>query len=532
MDEIQKTQVLIVDDTPTNIQVLSDFLIESGFEVLVAKNGESALRKLEKAAPDIILLDIMMPGINGFETCIRLKDWDKTKDIPIIFMTALSDVVDKVKGLSLGAVDYITKPFQQEEVLARINVQLRLRNLTRQLQLAKQEADAANQSKSEFLTNMSHDLRTPLNGILGVSQMLLSSPNIPTEELDNINIIYQSGSHLLTLINDILDISKIESGKMELDRSKFSLANFLKRVVEICQVRAKQKKIFFRYQPDSSLPMGIHADEKRVRQILINLLGNAIKFTETGGVTFIVKNLGSATALNNSTLSYRKLRFQIEDTGIGMKPESLQKIFLPFEQAKNPRYNNEGTGLGLAISQKLIQMMGSTLHVKSQPGKGSIFWTDLDIEIAVEAIEPLEPTSKPPSIVDESFSRQLPLRILLVEDTRINQKVALRMLKRLGYQADLATNGLEALEVLRRESYDIVFMDVQMPQMDGFEATRQIHREWKALERPWIIAMTANAMRGDREKCLEAGMNDYISKPVEVEEIARSLRQYSVTGKH
>ena len=529
---MQKPQVLIVDDTPTNIQVLSDFLIESGFEVLVAKTGESALKKLEKAFPDLILLDIMMPGMNGFETCIKLKSWEKTHDIPVIFMTALSDVVDKVKGLSLGAVDYITKPFQQEEVLARINVQLRLRNLTRQLQQSKQEAEAANQAKSEFLTNMSHDLRTPLNGILGIAQILLGSPNLTMEEQDNVNIIYQSGSHLLTLINDILDLSKIEAGKMELDLGEFCLADFLKKVVEICQVRAKQKDIFFRYQPDSSLPKGIQADEKRLRQVLINLLGNAIKFTETGGVTFRVENLGDLCAPQNGAPSPCKLRFQIEDTGIGMTPEEIQKIFLPFEQAKNTRYNGEGTGLGLAIGQKLIEMMGSTLHVKSQPGEGSGFWVDLELPIAATPAEPLHPISLPPNVVDESFSGKLPLRILLVEDTRINQKVALRMLKRLGYEADLANNGLEALEVLRRQSYDIVFMDVQMPEMDGFETTRQIYREWEDLHRPWIIAMTANAMRGDREKCLEAGMNDYISKPIEVEEIARSLRQYNAARKY
>ncbi|MDY6940154.1 MAG: response regulator [Cyanobacteriota bacterium] len=525
MDESQKPQILIVDDTPTNIQVLSDFLIESGFEVLVAKNGERALKKLEKAEPDIILLDIMMTGMNGFETCIKLKNWEKTKEIPVIFMTALSDVVDKVKGLSLGAVDYITKPFQQEEVLARINVQLRLRNLTGQLQQAKQEAEAANQAKSEFLTNMSHDLRTPLNGILGLSQMLVSSPNLTLEERDNLNIIYQSGSHLLTLINDILDISKIEAGKMELDRTDFILGEFLDRVVEMCQFRTKEKGLCFHYQSNISLEFGVRADEKRLRQILINLLGNAIKFTETGSITFQVRDLGSISS------SHHKIRFQIEDTGIGIAPKEIDKVFLPFEQAKNTRYNGEGTGLGLAISQKLIQMMGSTLHVNSQPGKGSIFWMDLELPSTSVIVEELPPTSIPPNLTDESFAQRLPLRILLVEDTRINQKVALRMLKRLGYHADLATNGREALEVLQRQSYDIIFMDVQMPQMDGLEATRHIYREWKEIDRPWIIAMTANAMRGDREKCLNAGMNDYISKPIEVDAIAQALRQYKAVGK-
>ncbi|MCP2729244.1 response regulator, partial [Limnofasciculus baicalensis] len=284
MEAQDQNLIFIVDDHPSNIQLLSDFLKDSGFRVLVAKDGESAIKKLEKISPDLILLDVMMPGIDGWETCRRLKLSPNTCNIPVIFMTVLSETEDKVKGFAVGGVDYITKPIQREEVLARINVQLRLRSLTKQLEKSKQAAEAANRAKSEFLTNMSHELRTPLNGILGIAQILQGSNTMTPEELEQLRIISQSGSHLLTLLNDILDLSKIEAGKMDLYQTDFIFSSFLQEVVEICQLWAKQKGISFTYQPTSPLPHAIRADNKRLRQVLINLLGNAIKFTNQGGV--------------------------------------------------------------------------------------------------------------------------------------------------------------------------------------------------------------------------------------------------------
>ncbi|HBB31066.1 MAG TPA: hybrid sensor histidine kinase/response regulator [Cyanobacteria bacterium UBA8803] len=543
METSQQPLIFIVEDRPANIKVLSDCLKESGFKILVAKDGESALKKLEKISPDLILLDIMMPGIDGFETCRRLKALPATQEIPVIFMTALSDTVDKVKGLTIGGVDYITKPFQQEEVLARINVHLRLRKLTKQLQEAKQAAEAANRAKTEFLTNMSHELRTPLNAILGIAQILQGSKTMTTEELDQIHIIYQSGSHLLTLLNDVLDLSKIEAQKMELCLTDLSFSTFLKEIAEICNIWAQQKGIYFIYQPTSQLPPVIHADEKRLRQVLINLLGNAIKFTDKGGVIFKVvtadlsedavprlsvpEETSPLTDKSSVTKSVARVRFQIEDTGIGMTSAELEKIFLPFEQAGHNRHKPEGTGLGLAITQKLLQMMGTTLKVSSKPGVGSVFWMDLDLSIATQLPETnkseLSSTSKPCQF-DSQLAQQLPLRILLAEDNVVNQKVTLHLLKRLGYQADVAHNGQEVLVALRQQSYDVVLMDVQMPEMDGLEASRHICQEWPEPNRPCIIAITANAMEGDREKCLAAGMNDYISKPIRVEAVVEALR--------
>ncbi len=547
METSQQYLILIVDDNPTNIKVLSSFLKENGFKVLVFRDSESTLQMVPKISPDLILLDVMMPEIDGFELCRRLKESPATQDIPVIFMTALSDTVDKVKGLTIGGVDYITKPIQYEEVLARINVHLRLYSLTKQLQESKQAAEAANFAKSEFLANMSHELRTPLNSILGFAQILQRSKTMTDEELDNIRIIYQSGSHLLTLIDDILDLAKIEAQKMELDPTDFPFPSFLRGVVEICRIRAQQKGISFTYQPTFQLPTTIHADEKRLRQVLINLLVNAIKFTNRGGIIFKVEvlengesgirncedfnqiaNLQSKIQNPKSKIQNWKIRFQVEDTGVGMTSEQLEKIFLPFEQVGNTHYKAEGAGLGLAISQKLIQMMGSTLQVTSQPGVGSIFWMDLDLPVATALPQTAkldQPSAAKPGQLDLQLAQQLPLRILLAEDNAVNQKVALHLLKLLGYRADVVQNGQEVISSLRRQSYDVVLMDVQMPEMDGLEATRRICQEWSKGSRPRIIAVTANAMQEDREVCLAAGMNDYISKPIRLEALVQALRQ-------
>lgn len=393
------------------------------------------------------------------------------------------------------------------------SLQLTQQNI--ELAEAKREAVAANRTKSEFLTNISHELRTPLNGILGITQVFYNSPKLTAQEKEDIAIIQQSGLHLLTLINDILDISKIEAGKMELEYKNLNLLIFLKEIVEICRNSLGNSFFCFNYKFSPELPTIINTDEKRLRQVLLNLLGNAIKFTVTGEVLFIVDIISQVK--KDDSISFIKLKFEIIDTGVGIPPEKLTNIFLPFEQVAETRLKSQGTGLGLAISQKIVNMMGSEIQVISELGQGSNFNFELDLE-TTSKYENNKNTHP-----NYNISQQLPLNILVAEDNVINQKIAKKLFKKLGYDIDIASNGYKVLESLETHIYDVVFMDIQMPEMDGMEATREIYQRWDK-NRPYIIAMTANAMAGDKEKCLAEGMDDYISKPVKIEFIYEAIQ--------
>ena len=412
-------------------------------------------------------------------------------------------------------------------------LEIRVKERTAELMEAKVAADSANRAKSEFLANMSHELRTPLNGILGIAQLLQNSPNFTSQEQQEVDIIYQSGSHLLTLISDILDISKIEAGKLEFLPEKLDFPKFLHGIVEILRIRAQEKKIYLNYQVTDKLPSGVIVDEKRLRQVLINLLGNAIKFTEQGGVNFKVGSIGENYSQSEKQ---QKIRFQVEDTGKGINPNDLEKIFLPFEQVGKNQNKVEGTGLGLAISNKIVEMMGGLLKVTSKPGVGSIFWVDLELPLAPESPQQVNSNSSLITTKKSNNSqtiKQSILRILLAEDNPVNQIIAQKMLHRLGYTIEIVKNGLAAVEAVKNQFYDIIFMDIQMPEMDGIEATHNIRQQFENTEsncQPWIIAMTANAMKEDRENCLKAGMNDYLSKPVKLHELAASLEKFLKEG--
>jgi signal transduction histidine kinase/ActR/RegA family two-component response regulator len=392
-------------------------------------------------------------------------------------------------------------------------LELMVEKRTEALKKALIIAENANQAKSTFLTNMSHELRTPLNGILGMAQVLQNSPQLSLEDLENVEIVYQSGNHLLTLINDILDISKIEAGKLEIQLKECNLANLIHDLIMLFSQAAKQKNIEFNYQIDSGLPVIIKADETRLRQVLINLLGNAIKFTETGQVSFIVTKV-------NSQKNISTINFKIEDTGMGISQEQLKKIFLPFEQVSQTKQKAEGTGLGLAISQKLVEMMGGEITISSQKGIGSIFSFELKFTEIVTKMKP-----EPPPQCNLLLSTQIPLRILLAEDSKVNQIIAKKLLEKLGYQVDIVANGQEAILALEKTHYDLIFMDIQMPEMDGLEATQYICQHYSLDHRPKIIAMTANAMAGDEEICLNAGMNDYMSKPIKFDQIIEVINR-------
>ncbi|MBD2178720.1 MASE1 domain-containing protein [Pseudanabaena sp. FACHB-1998] len=441
----------------------------------------------------------------------------------------LSEKQQAIANLLHSRSRLIDKSIQLENSrssLDRTTLMLEQQNV--ELTESKKIAEAASRTKTEFLSNMSHELRTPLNAILGLVQLLQDSKNMDIQEKKDIQTIYDSGNHLLNLIEDILDISKIEAGKMELYIQEISLVLFLNNLVKIIQVQANQKNIDFLYHFSSDLPPLIRVDGKRLRQILLNLLSNAVKFTNKGYVIFRVSCYQSAIAdvvLSNSSIT---LNFEVEDSGIGLETEQLEAIFLPFEQVGESKFQVQGTGLGLAISQKIAKMMDSKITVTSKKGVGTTFRLSLLLEVPDLQSFPSFHTyqsskSREKSIFDEDLARKLPLNILLAEDNIVNQKVACKMLSRLGYTVDIAENGLKVLEALHRQFYDVVLMDVHMPMMDGLETTRHIVSEIDVPKRPYIIAMTANAMESDRLACLASGMNDYLSKPVKVDLLIAAL---------
>ncbi|WP_197047408.1 AAA family ATPase [Planktothrix serta] len=392
------------------------------------------------------------------------------------------------------------------------------------LKLAKEDAEAASRAKSEFLANMSHELRTPLNGILGYTQILKRSITVSEKDQAGIQIIHQCGTHLLTLINDILDLSKIEAGKLELSAKVVNLDNFLQGVVEICAIKAKQKGLAFIYKPLFKPPMAVEVDEKRLRQILINLLGNAVKFTDYGGVTFSVKvmedqHFNSVLSANHSR--NQTIQFKIEDTGIGMNPEQLERIFLPFEQVAEMSYRSEGTGLGLAITQRLIQHLKGDLYVESTPGKGSNFWFELNLPISTE----LPSISDPNLLYSIVGFRGDKRKILVVDDKPENRLVVVDLLQPLGFEIVEASNGQEGLYQLVTTQAELVIADLVMPIMDGFEMTRRIRSLPKLKDIP-VIATSASVYQWDRQQSQEAGCNDFLPKPLQVEELFSKLKTW------
>jgi len=371
-----KGWVFIVDDNPINLDILSDYLDSCGFQVMVAQSGKSALRRIKHAKPDIILLDILMPEMNGYEVCKHLKEDEETKNIPVIFMTALSEPIDKITAFSVGAIDYITKPFQQEEVLARLTTHLTIRelqlNLEQQVAIRTQELEQANLKlqelntlKSNFLTTMSHELRTPLNSILGFADLILQgvSGDINPQVKQDIQLIFNSGQHLLSIINNVLDISKIEAGLIELHQEPLIVSEIVNDILGIANGLTKDKPLTFVVEISPDTPL-IFADKTRLKQILLNLVDNAIAFTQTGSITLRV-------GLDDQEPS--KVLFTIQDTGEGIPKEKQATIFEQFHQVDMSNIRQHGgIGLGLTIAQQLVDLHGGKIWLESILGEGTI----------------------------------------------------------------------------------------------------------------------------------------------------------------
>jgi signal transduction histidine kinase/DNA-binding NarL/FixJ family response regulator len=415
--------------------------------------------------------------------------------------------------------------YLQQEIAERKKTELALQTANLNLARAKEAAESANQAKSEFLSNMSHELRTPLNGILGYTQILKRSRNLSPAQSEGLEIIYDSGQHLLTLIEDVLDLAKIEARRMEFYLTSIHLPHLLNGIVALIQMPARQKDITLNYEVSSNLPKLVIGDEKRLRQILLNLLANAVKFTDAGSVTFRVMvdppaNPESLSPAKSSASADIRLRFEIEDTGVGIAPEQLDRIFEPFEQVKRERYRTDGTGLGLAISRKLVQAMRGELHVSSTVGQGSLFRVDLPLPLAQHSPKsPLPPVHLVTGYKGDRF------RILVVDDKPYNRMVITNLLKPLGFEIIEAEDGQESVDKAIAMPPDLILMDLVMPVMTGFEATHLI-RHTPALKDIPIIAASASIFDAIKQKSQISGSNDFLAKPIDAAALLKMLEKH------
>jgi PAS domain S-box-containing protein len=663
-ESIMMNKILIVDDEPNNLDVLRDCLRDAGFKVLVAQSGEMALKRVEHIKPDIVLLDVNMPGMNGFETCRRLKNNEATKEIPIIFITAKTESASQVEGFEIGAVDYITKPFQTAEVVARVNKHLTIRNLQKQLEAknaqlqnqikerelaekklkrqeqflrqiintipslifvkdwegrfvlvnqatadiygstiqelegktdkdfnpnrqqveqfmmadgqvltsghsllipeetvmgqneqmrffqtiktpllnddgkpelllgvatditerkqaemalkkAKELAEAANRAKSEFLANMSHEIRTPMNAVIGFSE-ILASKITDKQQKRYLNAIQTAGNSLLTLINDILDLSKIEAGRLELQYEPVELSVIFTEMKQIFNFKVAEKNLDWMMEIDEALPKAVFLDETRLRQVLLNLIGNAVKFTKSG---YIKVAAHKRETEHNSQID---LHLVVEDSGIGIPADQQSLIFESFKQQDGQSTRQYGgTGLGLAITKRLVEMMNGQITVKSTPGKGSCFEIILH-EVTVAA------TGKAVK-ADKSFDFNQfifePAQVLVVDDVKSNRFLLEEYLSPLNLEVISASTGQQALLCAEKYHPALILMDLKMPEMDGYEATQQLKNNPNTADIP-VIALTASVISYDQMKIEAHGFDGYLAKPVNMQALFSELSRY------
>lgn len=473
----------------------------------------------------IINANIMAEKLTGYKISEmsgrRLSMLIEENQLQSILSEAISDTaveksIDKIKTRNGGEVEVLTSIAPIIINNENVGFYIIAKDISEQkkLLIAKETAENTNKAKSEFLAMMSHEIRTPMNGVIGMADLMIETTELTETQREYLEIIRKSGDTLLAIINDILDFAKIESGKTELHEEVFDVRKTVAETMDIVKVRANEKGLVMSALIGEDVPHHLFGDQDRIKQVLLNLIGNAVKFTYSGSVTVRVERI------DDKDKEPLKLRFTVRDTGIGIPKEKMPLLFEPFSQLDHFMTRNyEGTGLGLAITKRLVGLMGGRIWVEPQDEPGAKFVFELPFP------EIQQPDDAGPAATEEQNSGRK-LNILIAEDNDINQIVIQKMLEKMGHATRVVSNGLEVLQAIAYEAFDIIFMDVHMPEMNGFEATRIIKSTVPADKCPVIVAVTANALKGDRENCLREGMDDYISKPIKNSVVAEVINKY------
>ncbi|MES2770354.1 MAG: ATP-binding protein [Bdellovibrionota bacterium] len=512
-------RIVFSDDNLDMRDYIHRLLIESGknWEVFVASNGEEALKLSKTHTPDLILTDVMMPVLDGFGLLKAIRGDETLQTTPIIFISARTGEDAKIEGIERGVDDYLIKPFSARELIARVSNQLEMSTMRKE---AAQQAQA-NIAKSQFLANMSHEMRTPLGVMIGFAELVLNPKISENEKDDFIKTIIKNGHQLTHVISEILDLSKIESDRLEIENRMFPLVEFIEDIITPLNLRAQEKGLSLNIIYDSILPENIGSDPTRLRQILLNAIGNAIKFTDHGQIELRIKFHPDKS----------QLEFAVIDSGIGITAEQQKKLFKRFTQADNSMTRKYGgTGLGLVVSQKLARALGGDFVLtQSHPNQGSTFVLTISNKILSDQ-EYLPFDFHHKKIMDvvtkytqKEGGKNHPLnsvKVLLVEDSSDNRILISQILKSAGASVVCASDGTEGVSAALASNCDIVLMDLQMPKKDGFEATAELRSQ--DFQKP-IIALTAHIMKGDRERCLQSGFNDHIGKPIDRNQLITTI---------